>query len=354
MGKDYYKILGLSKGASEEDIKKAYRKMALKYHPDKNKSPDAEEKFKQVAEAYEVLSDKKKRDIYDQFGEEGLKGGVPGGGGTGGDGPHYTYTFSGDPRATFAQFFGTNDPFTHFFNMGVDGHGPHNVFEEMDVEEDPFINMLGGGGPRMGGGTRRAFSFNPHDASRPEKTRHQDPAVSRDLYVTLEEVARGVTKKMKITRNVLGADGRSSRREEKILTIEVKPGWKEGTKITFEKEGDQTPGKIPADIVFVIRDKPNATFKRDGANLIYTAKVPLRDSLCGTRVTVPTLTGQQVTLNFSQEIIKPQSTKRLQGYGLPYPKDPTRKGDIIVHFDIQFPNSLTESAKEILSEVLPF
>lgn len=357
MGKDYYKILGIAKGASEEDIKKAYRKMALKYHPDKNKSPDAEEKFKSLAEAYEVLSDKKKRDIYDQYGEEGLKGGVPGGGG--GDGTHFTYTFSGDPRATFQQFFGTNDPFAHFFNMGVDGHGPH-VFENMDVEDDPFISMMGGGGvggPRMGGGTRRAFSFNPRDATRPGqggKGRHQDPAITRDLYVTLEEVARGVTKKMKITRSVLGSDGRSTRREEKILTIEVKQGWKEGTKITFEREGDQIPGKIPADIVFVIRDKPHSLFKRDGANLIYTAKIPLRDSLCGTRVSVPTLDGQKVTLNFNNEIIRPQTTKRLQGYGLPYPKDLTRKGDIIVHFDIHFPTTLTESAKEILYEVLPF
>ena len=99
MGKDYYKILGIGKNASEDDIKKAYRKLALKYHPDKNKSSGAEEKFKEIAEAYEVLSDKKKRDIYDQVGEEGLKGGVPGGG-SGGSGPTgapggtYTYTVS--------------------------------------------------------------------------------------------------------------------------------------------------------------------------------------------------------------------------------------------------------------------
>ena len=74
MPKDYYKTLGLARGASEDDIKKAYRKLALKYHPDKNKAPGSEEKFKEIAEAYEVLSDKKKRDIYDQYGEEGLKG----------------------------------------------------------------------------------------------------------------------------------------------------------------------------------------------------------------------------------------------------------------------------------------
>jgi DnaJ-class molecular chaperone len=129
MGKDYYHILGLSKSATDDEIKKAYRKLALKYHPDKNKSPEAEEKFKLLAEAYEVLSDKKKRDIYDQFGEEGLKGGGGGSGGGfggGGSGPHFTYSFHGDPRQTFAQFFGTENPFEMFFNMGGLGVGGHH------------------------------------------------------------------------------------------------------------------------------------------------------------------------------------------------------------------------------------
>lgn len=102
MGKDFYKILGIQKGASDDEIKKAYRKLALKYHPDKNKSAGAEERFKEIAEAYEVLSDKKKRDIYDQYGEEGLHGGMPGGG-PGEGGQTFTYEFHGDPRATFAQ-----------------------------------------------------------------------------------------------------------------------------------------------------------------------------------------------------------------------------------------------------------
>lgn len=101
MGKDFYKILGIQKGANDDEIKKAYRKLALKYHPDKNKTTGAEERFKEIAEAYEVLSDKKKRDIYDQYGEEGLHGGVPGSGTEGGQ--NFTYEFHGDPRATFAQ-----------------------------------------------------------------------------------------------------------------------------------------------------------------------------------------------------------------------------------------------------------
>ena len=110
--KDYYKILGISKIASDDEIKKAYRKLALKYHPDKNRSAGAEEKFKEIAEAYEVLSDAKKREVYDKFGEEGLKGGA---GTAGGGGGGTTYTFHGDPKATFAQFFGSASPFQTFF-----------------------------------------------------------------------------------------------------------------------------------------------------------------------------------------------------------------------------------------------
>ena len=354
MGKDYYSILGIAKSASEADIKKAYRKMALKYHPDKNKSPGAEEKFKDIAEAYEVLSDKKKKAIYDKYGEEGLKGGASSGGGGHGpsmDGSHFTsYTFSGDPRATFAQFFGTSDPFSMF--MGTDGDLGGSMFDRMDADDDPFSSFMG---PKLGGHSqaRRAFSFSPHDAATRMKTKSQDPAIARDLYVTLEEINKGVTKKMKITRNVVQPDTKAVRKEEKILTIQVKPGWKEGTKITFEKEGDQSPGKIPADIVFTIRDSPHQVFKRDGANLKFHSKLTLRDALCGTRVTVPTLDGPKVYLDFTKEIIRPQMVKRLPNRGLPFPKDPSRRGDILVHFDVQFPSQLTDSAKEILSEVLP-
>jgi DnaJ-class molecular chaperone len=131
MGKDYYKTLGIAKGASDDEIKKAYRKLALKFHPDKNKAAGAEERFKEIAEAYEVLSDKKKRDVYDQYGEEGLKGGIPGSGGGGGGmhsngGPQFSYQYHGDPRATFAQFFGNSNPFASFFE--APGGGGNRMF----------------------------------------------------------------------------------------------------------------------------------------------------------------------------------------------------------------------------------
>ena len=316
MGKDYYKILGLSRGAStgEDEIKKAYRKMALKFHPDKNKSPGAEEKFKEIAEAYEVLSDPKKRQIYDQYGEEGLKGrsfkekqkeltyvlytclfllfpgGMGGHGGGGGGGGHgginsgfgssgsnFTYSFHGDPRATFAEFFGTSNPFESFFNM-------HDMFNDNnDINSihhhhhlDPFGSLGGGGG---GGTSRTPFrsqSFNVGSHATPKKEKVQDPPVEHDLYVSLEDILKGVTKRMKISRRVVSNDG-GIRKEEKVLTINVKPGWKSGTKITFQREGDQAPNKIPADIVFIIRDKPHPLFKREGADLRYTCKVTLKE-----------------------------------------------------------------------------
>lgn len=266
MGKDYYKILGISRSATDDDIKKAYRKLALKYHPDKNKTPGAEDRFKEVAEAYEVLSDKKKRDIYDTHGEEGLKGGIPGGANTG---PSFSsYQFHGDPRATFAQFFGNASPFQAFFDLG----GSNRMFgfhdDDMDID-DPFATPL-----RGPGGAFRSHSFNVHSPNR-SKDKLQDPPIEHDLYVSLEDITKGCTKKMKISRKVLQPDG-TARKEDKVLTINVKPGWKAGTKITFQKEGDQGRNKIPADIVFIIRDKPHVHFKREGSDIRYTAKLPLK------------------------------------------------------------------------------
>ena len=360
MGKDYYKILGINKGASDDEIKKAYRKLALRYHPDKNRSSGAEEKFKEIAEAYEVLSDTKKREVYDKFGEEGLKGGAPSGGGGGGGGSgSATYTFHGDPRATFAQFFGSATPFQTFFEFG--GSGGNRVFssfhdEDMDLD-DPFglgqqQQRQGGGGQ---GGAFRSHSFNfagPNQGRAASKDRAQDPAIEHDLYVSLDDILRGCMKKMKISRRVIQPDG-SAKKEEKVLTINVKPGWKAGTKITFQKEGDQGRGKVPADIVFIIRDKPHPLFRREGSDIRYTQKLSLKQALCGTVVEIPTLTGEKITLNLTREIVKPNMVKRIQGHGLPFPKEPSRKGDLLVSFDIKFPDSLTQSAKDILYDTLP-
>lgn len=331
MGKDYYKILGISKNAKDDDIKKSYRTLALRYHPDKNKSPGAEETFKEIAEAYEVLSDKRKRDIYDTYGEEGLKGGLPGGGTRGPSG--FSYEFHGDPRATFAQFFGNSNPFDSFFeNFGRGGGVNTTIFtfdDGMDMDMDPF-----------------GFQHSSRSSSR------KDPSIEYDVYCSLEEINTGCTKKMKINKKVLQSDG-STRREDKLISINVKPGWKAGTKITFSKEGDQGKNKIPADVVFIIRDKMHPLFKRDGSDIKYTSSISLKQALCGCSMDVPTLDGKTITLSLAEEVIKPTTTKRLKGYGLPLPKESSKKGDLVVSFDIRFPDHINNAVKDILRLKLP-
>lgn len=364
MGKDYYKILGISKNASDDEIKKAFKKLALKYHPDKNKDPGAEEKFKEVAEAYEVLSDRKKREIFDQFGEEGLKGQPSGSSGSGGFGPgfggqgqHFTYTsFSpGDARQTFAQFFGTDSPFDIFFRMGGNdqgGRGGHGV-NMFDVDDDMMdTDFAFPGFARPGGGLRGTQSFSHSSPHRKQSHSAQDPAIEHDLYVSLEELLKGCTKKMKITRKVLSPDGTSARKEDKVLTINVKPGWKAGTKITFQREGDQSGKNIPADIVFIIKDKPHPLFKREGADIRYTAKISLKEALTGCVISVPTLTGEKITQRYN-EVIKPTTTKRITGHGLPHSKEPSKRGDLLINFEIRFPDSLPEGSRQILYDILP-
>ncbi|NXO51002.1 DNJB5 protein, partial [Aramus guarauna] len=345
MGKDYYKILGIQSGVNEDEIKKAYRKMALKYHPDKNKDPNAEEKFKEIAEAYDVLSDPKKRAVYDQYGEEGLK---TGGGSSGGSGNTFHYTFHGDPHATFASFFGGSNPFDIFFTSSRSRVFNGFDKEDMDIDDDddPFSTFS-----RFGfNGINRVHRR--HQESLHMRRKVQDPPVIHELKVSLEEIYHGSTKRMKITRRRLNADGRTMRTEDKILNIVIKRGWKEGTKITFPKEGDATPDNIPADIIFILKDKPHSHFERDGMNVVYTANISLREALCGCTVNIPTIDGRVIPLPCN-DIIKPGTVKRLCGEGLPFPKAPSQRGDLIVEFKICFPDRIAPQTRQILKQHLP-
>lgn len=315
MGQDYYNIIGLTRSANDADIKKAYRKLALKFHPEKNPNDQvALEKFKQISEAYDVLSDPRKRATYDQFGEEGLKNGVPSGAV---DSGAWTqgYTFHGNADKVFRDFFGGDNPFQEFYDR-VDG------------------DMHMGFGGLHGRGAKK-----------------QDPPIERELALSLEEVFHGCTKKMKISRRVMNEDGHTSSIRDKILTITVKKGWKPGTKITFPKEGDQGPNNIPADIVFNVKDKSHPRFRREGTNLVYTAAIPLGRALTGYTVEIHTLDERVLHIPIN-DIVKPGYKKVVPREGMPISTSPEEKGDLVIEFDIEFPQSLTPDRKELIKRAL--
>jgi len=315
MGQDYYSILQLTRSATDADIKKAYKLLALKNHPEKAPNDQvANEKFVQVSEAYDVLSDPKKRATYDQFGEEGLKAGVPAGSGAAGAWTH-GYTFHGNADKVFRDFFGGDNPFQEFYDR-VDG------------------DMHMGFGGLHGRGAKK-----------------QDPAIERELALSLQEVYHGCTKKMKISRRVMNEDGHTSSIRDKILTITVKKGWKPGTRITFPEEGDQGPNNVPADIVFIVKDKPHPRFRRSGVDLVYSAHVPLGKALTGCTVDIHTLDERLINVPIN-DIVKPGYTKRVPGEGMPISSDPSKRGDLIIEFDIEFPNSLSPARKELIQRAL--
>lgn len=312
MGKDYYSTLQITRSANDSEIKQAYRKIALNFHPIKNPGDKhAVEKFKDSAEAYDVLSHPQRKAIYDQFGEEGLKTGVP----LDKSSWSEAYSFCGEPNKIFHEFFGGDNPFADF---------KHHA--ELDKTEN-FGGLAGRG------------------------RKKQDPPIERDLMLSLEEVYHGCVKKMKISRRVMNDDAHTSSFREKILTITVKRGWKAGTRITFEQEGDQGPNSIPANIVFVVRDKIHPIFRREGIDLVFTQKLPLALALIGTTIHVPTLDGRVLDLPIT-DIVKPGFTRIIPGEGMPSVEDPNLRGSLIVEFEIEFPKSLNTNSKEYIKLAL--
>ncbi|XP_043996245.1 dnaJ homolog subfamily B member 13 [Gambusia affinis] len=311
MNRDYYETLELNRNATNIDIKKAYRRLALKFHPCKNKEHGSKEIFHRLGEAYDVLSDPRKKATYDKFGDEGLKGGIPVEFTKGGAWSS-KYTYHGNPDKTFRQFFGGDNPFADFYTI------------ESALQ---FSSLVVG----------------------VEKT--QDSPIERDLPLSLDDLFHGCIKKIKISRRVMNEDEQTSSIKDKILTIEVKPGWTEGTRIIFPKEGDQGPNCIPADIVFIVREKPHHLFTRQLSDLIYKAKISLEMALTGFSVDVETLDGKLLTIPVN-DIVHLSYKKVLSGEGMPLPQDPTQRGSLILTFDVEFPEKLCAESKQLIKQAL--
>ncbi|KAJ3317290.1 hypothetical protein HDU76_001241 [Blyttiomyces sp. JEL0837] len=392
--KSYYDILGVKKDADEDAIKKAYKKQALKWHPDRNRDNHdlATKKFKEVAEAYEVLSDPNKKQIYDTYGEAGLKGvppeGAPNGGGAsfqgggfppgafpfpgfggasmgGGAGGPNVFTFTSGPggfgggggrgggftpssaEEIFARFFGGRNPFA-----GGAGGGAGDFMDVDESDED-----FGGFGHGMPGGMPGGFAKGA-GRGRPTPGHGGGPSpaqtVKRPLPVTLEDLYKGCTKKLKVTRKMLdGASGRAVT-TEKVLEVQIKPGWKAGTKIKFAGEGDELPTGGAQDIEFVIEEKPHGRFTRNGDNLRVEVEVDLVEALTGFVKKVTMLDGRVIDVKGGSgtSVVKPGDETIVIGEGMPISKTPGKKGDLVVAYKVKFPNSLTEAQKVGVKRVL--
>lgn len=356
-----YDALSVSPTATQEEIKKAYRKAALKWHPDKNKeNPQAAEKFKEVSQAYEVLSDPEKRKVYDQYGlefllrggqpaPEGAEGGMPSGGF--GSMPGGFQGFGGMPSGGRSFHFSTgggsggfsfsdpDDIFSSFAKSGGGGAG--------DMDQDDLFNILGGMGRSSGGSRRSTGNFRQQRPRSPEVT-----VLEKDLPVTLEELYNGAQKKMKVKRKVYDPSTGQRKTEDKILEMTIKPGLKAGSKIKFAGVGDQTEEGGTQDLHFIVKEKPHPTLRRQDNDLIMKLDIDLKDALTGWSKTVTTIDGRQLPVRGGGPTA-PGYQERFPGLGMPISKKPGEKGDFIVEVNVVFPKSLTAAQKTKIKEALP-
>ena len=268
-----------------------------------------------------------KRKTFNQLGEEGLKG-------HGGSSAGAGYTFTGDPRQLFSQFFG---PGMNPFNDMLGGGGMFNVAGASGSSglSDGFMDFTQIIGSPLGHSSHKS----------------QDPPIEHTLNLSLEELYSGCAKKMKISRQVLTQNDMTIK-EDKLVTVHVKPGWKAGTKVTFPKEGDQVANKIPSDVVFVIGEKKHQHFERDGINLRYNVKLTLKNALCGGyTVSIPTIEGGLIKKTLDK-VVSSETVDVLSGYGMPISKQPGRKGDLLVKYSIIFPANIMEADKKKLAQIL--
>ena len=294
---DYYQILGVSKSATDSEIKKAYRKLAMKYHPDHSKGDKhAEERFKKVSEAYAVLSDKEKRKQYDTFGS-----------------------------ADFHQRYSQEDIFRNA-DLG-------DILKEFGFGGKGMRFSFGGGSPFGGGGG----PFGGYQ-------RRQAPVKGSDLVyelpLTLQEVASGTSKTVSFQHQ-----GRSEN-----ITVKIPPGMITGKKLRLAGKGESSEyGGPPGDLFIQSQVSADPTFTNEEYDLHTTVSIRLSESLLGTQVGIPTLEGKELSLKIPPGT-RHKTRMRLAGHGLPKMKSHS-KGDLYVTVSVDIPKKLTSEQKKIVQKL---
>lgn len=319
---DYYKALDLKRGASAEDIKRAYRTLARKYHPDVNKDPDAQDRFKSITEAYEVLKDPEKRKLYDELGENWRSG----------------QDFRPPPG----------------WSVNVGGRGANNNEDAFSGFSDFFAQIFGSaggfGGPGAQSASARTARSRAHAASpfsgRAQQQRAQ-PRRGKDiessLNITLQEAHQGTRKSISLTL----PDGST-----KTIDIRIPPATTDNAVIRLKGQGSPAPQQgEPGDIRLRISITPDPRFTLEGRDLTHRITIPVHDAVLGTKVQVPTIEGS-LTLTIPPGT-QPGAKLRLRGQGLgPTSENQTTPpGDLYVIVDINIPKSITPQQRTLYEQL---
>lgn len=330
LARNFYDILNVPKHANEQQIKRSYRKLALQYHPDKvsgteEQKAEAAKRFAEINHAYETLSDQEKRDIYDRFGEEGLRqhAGQQGRGG-------------GAPGNIFDFFFGGGGPFG-----GMGGEEEEQTPKGDNVVVDLFVTLEDLYNGKEISATRDKAIFVPAPGKRRCKCRQK--LMTRQL---------GPGMIQQFTQQVCDeCPNVKLDREREPITVHVEPGMTEGHEIVFFEEGEPMVDGEPGDLKFRVRTVQHDTFKRNGHDLMMNATISLLDALVGFSRNITHLDGHTVVLA-STGVTRPGDVQRVDGEGMPQFQNPDRKGDLFVTYTIDFPAALSKEQKELARQLL--
>ena len=357
--RDYYEVLGVSKSASESEIKKAYRQMALKYHPDKNPDDkEAEEKFKEAAEAYEVLSNPEKKARYDQFGHAGM-GGAGNGGYGGGMNMDDIFSQFGD------IFGGGGNPFESFFGGGG-GRGRsrtvnrgsnlrikvkltleevlNGVEKKIKVNKAISCNTCGGSGAQAGSG---AFNTCGTCKGAGQVKRVTSSFLGQMQTITTCPTCNG--EGQTIVNKCKACTGSGTQQSEEVISIQIPAGVAEGMQLNVQGKGNAAErGGIPGDLLVIIEEVEHPNLVRDGDHLIHDLYISFIDATLGTSVEIPTLDGKaKIKIDAGTQGGK---VLRLKGKGLPSVNS-HYKGDLLVNINVWTPQQLSSEEKKALEKL---
>tara|TARA_B100000401_G_scaffold222865_1_gene150766 strand:+ start:79 stop:1257 length:1179 start_codon:yes stop_codon:yes gene_type:complete len=348
MGKDYYDILGVNRNASEDDIKKSYKKLAMKHHPDRNPKnrDEAEQKFKEISHAYNVLTDKQKKTMYDQFGEEGLQG-------SGGMPPNF------NPFSMFEDMFGNSGDMPGAFHFNMNGMNGMNGMGNQNQNNHQEIKKIKVSLQDLYKGKKMTFSIsktvlNPKKKKLITTCSHCNGS---GIEVRVQQLGP-IIQQMQAKCSHCNGSGKTIPKEclenvKEKIHINIEKGMCNGEQIILKNKGNFNSNTMSQnDLVFVIIEEEHPNFKRVDNNLMFGLDINLIDALTGFSFVFKHLDDEEILIS-SDTIIKNEEIKVIKNKGLPYNNNADVFGDLIIKFNIVFPEKINIEQQDLLKSVLP-